>query len=123
MDHVLVALCLAGDARADARKHLTSLFRDRLAAIIAFLRTLAARCEGAGTKDRIFHSVVDLVLNRAVARPTTGHFPSSRIGHRGRRRRDNRAALSLPRSSRLAPNDALRLGRCDIGTKRSTWNR
>src|SRR5437868_1226356 len=70
----LVALRLAGDASTDAGQRLAATLRDRLAAVVALLRALALRCQRAGAQDRVLHRVVDLVLNRAIARPSTGHF-------------------------------------------------
>src|SRR5574338_116106 len=77
MDDRLVALRLAGDAGAHAGQRLAPLLRDRLAAIVAFLGALALRRQRAGAKDRILHRVLDLILNRAVARPSAGHEPST----------------------------------------------
>ena len=72
----LVARRLAGNAGADARKRLAPLLRDGLAAIVAFLGAFARRRQSTGAQDRILHRVVDLVLNRAIARPSTGHLLS-----------------------------------------------
>ena len=71
MDDALVALGLAGDAGADAGKRLAAALRDRLSAIVAFLGTVAFRSERPGPQDRIGDRVVDLILNRSVASPTT----------------------------------------------------
>jgi len=73
VDYPRVAFRLARDAGADARDGLAALLGNRLAAVIAFLCALALWSQRTGTKDRILHRIVDLVLNRAVARPTSGH--------------------------------------------------
>jgi hypothetical protein len=74
---MLVAFGLASDAGANARERVAALLRDRLAAIVAFESAVALRRQGTGAKDRILHRVVDLVLNRAVARPSAGHDSST----------------------------------------------
>src|SRR5215207_445440 len=91
MSDRLVALGLAGDAGADARQRLAPLLRDRLAAIVAFLGALALRRQRTRAKDRVLHRVVDLVLNRAIARPSASHVQLLReknartgLGLRGR---------------------------------------
>src|SRR5687768_8335430 len=73
MADVGVAARLAGDAGAHARDGLAALGRDRLAAIVAFFRAFALGEEGAGELNRILDGVVDLILNRAVARPPACH--------------------------------------------------
>ena len=81
-----VTFGLTGYASPDSGKGFASLIRNRLAAIVAFLGAFAMRSKRAGTKDRVLHRIVDLVLNRAVARPSTGHEPSFLPSNIGRRR-------------------------------------
>ena len=71
-----VAFRLAGDAGANAGHGLATFRGDGLAAIVAFLCGLAGGQALPGRGDGILHRVVDLVLNRAVARPTAGHVAS-----------------------------------------------
>ena len=72
----LVAHRLAGDAGADAGQGRAAFLGDRLAAIVAFLGALALRGQRAGAQHGVLDRVVDLVLHRAVAGPSTGHFRS-----------------------------------------------
>jgi hypothetical protein len=64
MDNGLVAFRLAGDAGADAGQRIAPFLRDRLAAIVAFLRAFALRRQRPRAKDGVLHRVLDLVLNR-----------------------------------------------------------
>src|SRR5690349_21799419 len=73
VDDGLVALGLAGDAGADTGQRVAAAFGDGLAAIVAFLGTVTLGRQRTGAKDRVLHGVVDLVLNRPVARPSAGH--------------------------------------------------
>src|SRR5437868_6245067 len=73
VDDALIALRLAGDAGAHARQRLAPLLRDRLAAIVAFLGALALGRQRAGAQHGVFHRVLDLLFDRAVARPSAGH--------------------------------------------------
>jgi hypothetical protein len=50
-----------------------ALLGDVLAAPFAFLEAFAARNAGARLEDRIGDAVMDLVLNRALGRPTICH--------------------------------------------------
>src|SRR4051812_2463509 len=73
MGHRLVAHRLAGDTGAYSGQRFAPLLRDRLAAIIAFLRTLAVGRQCAGAENGLLHRILDLLLDRAVARPSAGH--------------------------------------------------
>src|SRR4051794_41520445 len=80
MDNPLVAHGLAGDAGANAGQRIAALLRDRLAAIVAFLGALTMRRQSAGAQNGVLHRILDLLLDRPVARPSAGHvfsYPSA----------------------------------------------
>src|SRR4051794_17717177 len=69
----LIAQGLAGDAGAHPGQGVAPFLGDRFAAIVAFFGAVARRRQRAGAQDRILHRIVDLVLHRAIARPSAGH--------------------------------------------------
>src|SRR5690606_11306454 len=93
VDDLRVPARLAGDAGPHAGNRLAAPFGDVLAAFLAMDRALSARQPRARREHRVLHGIVDLVLNRAVARPSAGHFrfhlsspvSSSEIGSRAAR--------------------------------------
>jgi hypothetical protein len=73
MNDGLVSFRLASDTGANAGQRLAPLLRDRLSAIVAFHRAFALRRQRPSAKDRVLHRIVDLVLHRTVATPSTSH--------------------------------------------------
>lgn len=73
MNDLLVADRLAGHASARSRQCLPPLLRDQLSAVVrSFARFQASPYRLDSIPDR----VVNLVLRRAVARPSAGHILS-----------------------------------------------
>jgi hypothetical protein len=68
-----VARCLAGHAGPNPRERLATPFRNRLPTFDAMGLARARRHSGPRYQHRIHDSVVDLILHRAVARPSAGH--------------------------------------------------
>src|SRR5947199_188128 len=69
-------LPLARDAGPHSWQGVSALLRDRLAAIVTFLRAFAAGSQGSSTQHSVLHGIVDLILNRAIASPSAGHVSS-----------------------------------------------
>jgi hypothetical protein len=68
-----VARRLTGYAGPRAGQSKTPALRNPLAAILAIVGTFARRHPCAGAEHGILHRIVDLILHRAIARPTAGH--------------------------------------------------
>jgi len=68
-----VRLGLAGDAPADARQCLAARFGDRLAALLAGEEALSLREPAPRPFDSAVDRRVDLILHRAILRPTDRH--------------------------------------------------
>jgi len=74
MDDFHVSGRLARNARPRPRLSLTSLAWDGLATIIAIERSFARLEASTSSVNRIFNGIVDLILNRPVSSPSTGHY-------------------------------------------------
>lgn len=73
MDDQLVADRLTSDAGPRSWLGLPSWFRYWFATVVAVFGTLASAQSGACSVHSIFHRVVDLLLHRAIPRPSTSH--------------------------------------------------
>ncbi|EIZ77952.1 hypothetical protein WSK_3428 [Novosphingobium sp. Rr 2-17] len=69
-----IALPLAGYAGARTRQCLTPTCGDGLATVFTMLKALASWHPPTGAADRVTYSVINLILHRAIARPSTGHI-------------------------------------------------
>src|SRR5690348_10795473 len=76
--HLLIGLGLAGDAEAHPRHGFAARLGDLVAALLAVLAAGAAGQPAAHALERVLDAGVDLVLDRAVFRPTGGHGNSLR---------------------------------------------
>jgi hypothetical protein len=70
---MLIVFGLAGHAKAYARNRLAPRNRNLASAVLTVRETIAPRQFVAGALDRIFDRSVDLFLNCAVFRESTGH--------------------------------------------------
>lgn len=73
MCYGLVAFRLATHARAYAGKRLASPIRYAVTTVFALIASFAARHTNSSRADSVADGVVDLVLNRAISRPSAGH--------------------------------------------------
>jgi hypothetical protein len=74
VDDSFVALALAGYAGARARQGLTPTGWDSLATILAMAKASTGWHPCTGAADRVAYRVINLILHRAIARPSTGHI-------------------------------------------------
>jgi hypothetical protein len=79
---VPVMFFLTGHAQTNACKGLSSRLRNRIPAFRAVSQRCSARQLALRPLDTVFHRRIDLILNRAVARPACSHdIPLSRSFH------------------------------------------
>ncbi len=74
---LLFAYGLTCDAGSRADQRLSASQRDRLAAFLAFFEPNTRRHTRSRSRQSIPHAVLDLILNRALRRPSTCHLPLS----------------------------------------------
>jgi len=74
MNDSFVAQRLAGYTGAGTRQCLAPAGRDGLAAVFAMFQPFTSGHPRACAADRVAYGVIDLILHRAVARPSTGHM-------------------------------------------------
>jgi len=73
MDDGFIALRLASNAGAYTRQYFAPPSWDGFPAVFAALKPLTNGNPGACAADRVGNRVVNLILHRAIARPSTGH--------------------------------------------------
>lgn len=71
-----IALRLARYAGTCAGKCLAPTSRDGFAAVFAVVEPLAGRQPQACAADRVTYGIINLILHRTIARPSTGHIRS-----------------------------------------------
>lgn len=74
---LLFAYGLTGDAGPRADQRHSASQRDRLAAFLAFFESNTRRHTRSRSRQSIPHAILDLILNRALRRPSTCHVPLS----------------------------------------------
>src|SRR3546814_11337353 len=89
MNHGVVSLGLATHTGADARQRLASSGRDTVATIFTLIAALASGHAGSSGAECVVDCIIDLILHRTIACPSTGHVdflcasPEARSGDVG----------------------------------------